>query len=181
MLSRDGVLEVDVVEFEKLAAAALAADDPDLLAEADLVYRGDLLPELPYADWALARREALRGAHHAVLVRLAQSEARSGHSEAAHLMLDRVLAEDATHEAAARASMRLLADVGRRSAALERYEMLREGLLQTYGTDPDDQSRELYRQILTAHGSVGRVRTAFVPSHRPTWPSPRGCGRRACW
>jgi predicted ATPase len=163
VLSPSGVVEVDAVEFERRAAAALAAADGALLAEADDLYTGDLLPELPYADWAAERRTALREAHHAVLVGLAETQAQDGSTEAAQLVLERVLVEDPVHEGAVRASMRLLAKVGRRSAALERYEALREGLLEVYGTDPDAQSRRLFRDLLNT-----REPTEESPSRLPS-------------
>ncbi len=192
------LVTVDVVEFEARAAAALAAGSPRLLAEADRLYTGDLLPELPYADWAEERRGTLRAAHHAVLVRLAEAQARDGRDEAAQLALERVLAEDPAHEAAVRASMRLLAKAGRRSAALERYEVLRDQLLETYGTDPDEQSRQLFRELLTGHGpalplggSLPAPATSFVGREREvsdiaglvgrrrlvTLTGPGGCGK----
>ena len=192
------LVPVDVVEFEQRAAVALASDDPHLLAEADQLYAGDLLPELPYAEWAVERRQTLRAAHHAVLVRLAEAEARDGRTEAAQLGLQRVLAEDPAHEAAARASMRLLAKAGRRSAALERYEVLRDALLEAYGTDPDEQSRQLFRELLTGQGPplplggrlpapvtsfVGRAREladveGLVGRYRlVTLTGPGGCGK----
>jgi predicted ATPase/DNA-binding SARP family transcriptional activator/tetratricopeptide (TPR) repeat protein len=152
------VVEVDAVVFEHRAAAALAADDAGLLAEVDDLYAGDLLPELPYSDWAVDRRTGLREAHHAVLVRLAETQALDGSTEASQLVLERVLIEDSVHEGAVRASMRLLARAGRRSAALERYEALRDALLEAYGTDPDDQSRQLFRELLTTQESIGATR-----------------------
>jgi DNA-binding SARP family transcriptional activator len=192
------VVEVDAVEFERLAAAALAADDAALLAAVDDLYAGDLLPELPYADWAADRRTGLREAHHAVLVRLAETKALNGCIEESQLVLDRVLVEDSVHEGAVRARMRLLARAGRRSAALERYEVLRDDLLKAYGTDPDDQSRRLFRDLLTTQESTAARRgrlpspaTSFVGRERElrevgelvrrgrlvTLTGPGGCGK----
>jgi hypothetical protein len=39
--------------------------------------------------------------------------------------------------------------MGRRSEALERYEQLRRDLRAAYGTDPDPETRRLYRDLLT--------------------------------
>ncbi len=150
-----GVVRVDAFEFESRAAAALSAGDAALLADVDRLYTGDLLPELPYADWAAERRVALREAHHAVLVRLAETQAANGSAEASQLVLGRVLVEDPVHEGAVRATMRLLARAGRHSAALERYESLRDELLEKYGTDPDDQSRQLFRELLATRAPPG--------------------------
>jgi len=156
-------VQVDALEFESRAAAALSADDADLLAEVEQLYTGDLLPELPYADWATERRAALREAHHAVLVRLAEMQAADGRADASQLVLQRVLVEDSVHEGAVRATMRLLARAGRRSAALERYEALRDELLERYGTDPDDQSRQLFRALL-ATKALSAVPQGRLPS-----------------
>src|SRR3954470_18986923 len=62
-LDSAGPVEVDVLQFELLAKKALATGDvAELRAAADL-YSGDLLPDLPDADWVTARRDELRETH----------------------------------------------------------------------------------------------------------------------
>src|SRR4051794_33481265 len=57
VLDITGPVEVDVLQFEPFAKNALATGDvAQLRATADL-YVGDLLPDLPNADWLTARRD----------------------------------------------------------------------------------------------------------------------------
>ena len=73
VLDADGPVDVDVPEFERSAAEALkTADEASLRAAADM-YGGDLLADLPDADWLAGRREEVRETHRQVLVRLASS------------------------------------------------------------------------------------------------------------
>jgi len=148
VLDEAGPVPVDVVRFERLAAAALVSGDEDGLRSAAQAYAGDLLPDQPSADWLTARREELREAHRAVLVRLASAVAGRAPDEAL-LLLSRVLESDPLHEGAVRALMTLLAAGGRRSEALARYERLRADLLEAFGTDPDRQTTAVFRELLT--------------------------------
>lgn len=160
VLDTAGPVPVDVLEFERIAADALqTADEAGLRAAADL-YGGDLLPDLPDADWLTARRDELREAHREVLVRLASS-VRQRAPEEALVILNRALESDPVHEGAVRGLMAVLADLGRRSEALARYERLVEDLLEAFGTDPDPQTVALFRELLTG-------------SPAPAPPQPRG-------
>ena len=69
--------------------------------------------------------------------------------EEALLILTRVLDTNPRHEGAVRAQMVVLAQMGRRSEALARYERLVDDLLEAYGTDPDAQTVALFRELLT--------------------------------
>jgi predicted ATPase/DNA-binding SARP family transcriptional activator len=148
-----GPVEVDVLEFERLARegrsrAAVAA------------YTGDLLPEDRFEDWATERREQLRSLFCAALVDLDDLDA-----------AERALAIDARHEGAVRVVMRHLAAAGRRSEALARYERLRDDLLADFGTDPDPETRRLYRRLLTDEpgtpgNNLGSPLTSFVGRER---------------
>ena len=171
MLDDAGPVEVDVLEFEASAAQALkTADEASLRAAADL-YRGDLLPDLPDADWLTARRDELRETHREILVRLASSVRRRAPEEAL-VILTRVLESDPLHEGAVRAQMVVLADLGRRSEALARYERLVDDLLDAFGTDPDAQTVALFRELLT--GSPAHERRPTARAERPTKPAEIG-------
>jgi DNA-binding SARP family transcriptional activator len=64
---RDDVLQLgpgvslDIAEFRALASDALADPDPAAMDAALIRYRGDLLPEDHYEDWAAGCRAGLRG------------------------------------------------------------------------------------------------------------------------
>jgi predicted ATPase/DNA-binding SARP family transcriptional activator len=148
VLDAAGPVEVDVLMFEAAAANALrTADESSLRAAADL-YTGDLLPELADAAWLTARRDEVRETHLEVLVTLA-STVQQGAPEETLSILSRALESDPLHERGVRALMRVLAAMGRRSEALARYERLVEDLLDTFGTDPDPQTKSLFRELLT--------------------------------
>ncbi|WP_433293708.1 BTAD domain-containing putative transcriptional regulator [Actinoplanes sp. CA-030573] len=143
-----GAVTVDVTEFERLAAGA--RDLAGLRATIG-AYAGDLLPEDRFEEWAIPRREQLRGTLCELLVDLAEQ---AGEAEAV-AAAQRALAIDPRHERAVRALIRRLAAAGRRSEALARYERLREDLLADYGTDPDPETRRLYRELLTGSRETG--------------------------
>ena len=147
VLAGPGRVEVDVLLFERTAVAALAAGAETGLRAAAELYCGDLLPELPDADWLTTRRDELRNTYREVLVKLANTVRRRSPEEAL-LILTRALQSDALHEGAVRAQMVMLADLGRRSEALARYERLVEDLLEAFGTDPDAQTVRLFRELL---------------------------------
>jgi len=170
VLNVAGPEEVDVLLFEQAAAVGLkTGNESDLRAAVEL-YAGDLLPEFPDADWLAARRDDLRETHREVLVRLA-SEVRLRAPEEALVILARALESDPLHEGAVRAQMLLLAQVGRRSEALARYERLVEDLLEAFGTDPDAQTVGLFRELLTGTPGQGRGRRPdqdrFAVGHLP--------------
>src|SRR6478752_5942388 len=168
VLDDAGPVDVDVVTFERAAADALkTADEEKLRAAADR-YSGDLLPDLPDAEWLTTRRDELRDTHRQILVKLATT-VRHRAPEEALVILARVLESDPLHEGAVRQQMRVLAQTGRRSEALARYERLVDDLLDAYGTDPDAQTAALFRELLT--GSP-----AGKPAHRPAEKPERELG-----
>ena len=152
VLLADGLVEVDVRRFEQLAALARASGDLADLRAAVAAYTGDLLPEDRFEDWAARPREELRESFCDLLVDLADTAAAAdatGHEAEALDALQRALATDPLHERAVRSLMRRHAAMGRRSEALARYERLRGDLRAAYGTDPDPETRRLYRDLLT--------------------------------
>jgi predicted ATPase/DNA-binding SARP family transcriptional activator len=157
-LRAGGLVEVDVLRFEQQAALARASGDLAELRAAVALYTGDLLPEDRFEDWATRPREELRERFCDLLVDLADTAAAtaandaggaSEHEAEAFDALQRALAADPLHERAVRSLMRRHAAMGRRTEALARYEQLRDDLGAAYGTDPDPESRRLYRDLLT--------------------------------
>jgi predicted ATPase/DNA-binding SARP family transcriptional activator len=155
VLDDGGPVDVDVMRFEDSAHEALkTSDEAKLRAAADL-YVGDLLPDVPDADWLTVRRDELRETHREVLVMLATT-VRPHAPEEALILLNRVLESNPVHEGAVRALMETLAQLGRRSEALARYERLVEDLLDAFGTDPDRRTVALFRELLTGSRSDDR-------------------------
>src|SRR5437762_11593916 len=119
---RDGVLSlapperltVDVVAFEE---ALRRADAGELAAreEARSWYRGELLPDDRYEDWAATPREALASSHKRNLSELARLREAEGDLWAASEHLRALIVLDPIDEAAVRQLMRLEARSGRRA------------------------------------------------------------------
>jgi predicted ATPase/DNA-binding SARP family transcriptional activator/tetratricopeptide (TPR) repeat protein len=159
VLDDAGPVDVDVLRFEESSRDALKSGDEAKLRAAAALYAGDLLPDVPDADWLTVRRDELRETHREVVVMLATTV--RGHApEEALLLLNRVLESTPVHEGAVRALMRTLAQLGRRSEALSRYERLVDDLLEAFGTDPDQQTVALFRELLTGSRSDDRTRHA---------------------
>jgi predicted ATPase/DNA-binding SARP family transcriptional activator len=161
LLRATGAVDTDVRDFRRLATQAWATGTVDDLAAAVGAYGGDLLPEDRFEDWTSGPRDDLRQAFCDLLVAHAAACAGVGRVGEAAASLRRAVEADPLHEAAARGYMRLLAEQGRRSEALALYEQLRRDLADAYGTDPDPDSRRLYRDLLV--GSVDAV----APPRRP--------------
>ncbi|NMO54615.1 hypothetical protein HH310_25950 [Actinoplanes sp. TBRC 11911] len=152
VLRADGVVETDVRVFRQLAGHALASRELADLEAAVEAYAGELLPEDRFAEWASGPRNDLRQTYCDVLVAYAE---KAENAAVAAEALRRANEADPVHEAAARAYMRLLAGEGRRSEALALYERLREDLDKTFGTDPDPDTRRLYRDLLIGSSETG--------------------------
>ncbi|MEV6549099.1 BTAD domain-containing putative transcriptional regulator [Streptomyces sp. NPDC051597] len=120
-------LRVDVRDFLGAARHALAlADRPGgdahaALADAEQLYRGDVLEDEPYAEWAAALREEARAVHAELLARLATAAAERGdHHAEVHFRL-RLLARDPYDEETHLALIALLAAAGRHGEARRRH------------------------------------------------------------
>jgi predicted ATPase/DNA-binding SARP family transcriptional activator len=155
VLALNGELRVDAVELEAAIAAARAAGTPAAYEDALALASGELLPEDRYEDWAGDRREALRELVTGAYLELAELLDDEAGAEA----LQRALALDPLHERATRRLMRAYARAGRRQRALEVFEQLRGALRTAFEADPDTETRQLYRELLSgaAAGESGRA------------------------
>ncbi|WP_371406368.1 hypothetical protein OHA10_12565 [Kribbella sp. NBC_00662] len=149
VLLADGLVDVDVRTFERLAALGRTSGDLDDLRAAVAAYTGDLLPEDRFEDWAVRPREELRATFGNLLVDFADAAAADHHEAEALDALTRALAIDPLHEHGVRSLMRRLAATGRSSEALAQYERLRGDLRTAYGTDPDPETQRLYQELLS--------------------------------
>jgi DNA-binding SARP family transcriptional activator len=199
VLPSGGPVEVDVARFRALAAAAPGSDDLDALRAADAAYHGELLPEDRYETWAQGPRQTLAALHRDVLIRLGDRLRPAAQLAEAEPALPRALEGDPLHEPALHALLPVLAEQGRRPAALVRYEQVRDALRSAYGTDPDPETRRLCRELpvgsATAEeaqpaGSFGTGRhnlppavTSFVGRNRELAQVQRLLqrGRLRCW
>lgn len=118
MLAPDAQIQTDTERFE-------AVGDPDL-------YRGELLPEDPYAEWARERRSELR-------VRYLDALRAAGRWED-------VAAEEPADERAQQAVMRARLAAGDRPGALRAFERMREALARL-GLEPSVETVALHARI----------------------------------
>ena len=150
-------LYVDVETFEEAAATARRTKEPAAYRVALDLYTGGLLPEDPYEEWTQERREELRRLYLTLLVELAALYEESGKFDPAIEALQRVIADEPTHEGARAGLMRLYALSGQQGNALGQYEQLRQVLSRELGRQPTAASRRLYEEIVAGRFSPARL------------------------
>ena len=155
-LCPDDPVRIDVLAFEEAAATAREARDPAAYRDALDSYDGELLPEDRYEEWTASRREAVRELRLALGIELAELEAPEDPA-AAIVRLRSVLVDAPLHEPAHRALMRLYVGGGQRQEALAQFQELKLGLRREFEDEPDDETRRLYREILTRGAGVGEL------------------------
>ncbi|WP_433525342.1 BTAD domain-containing putative transcriptional regulator [Nocardia pseudovaccinii] len=150
-------VDVDVVRFERLAAAGRESDDLSALREAESQWRGPALTELLElrfaADAAVRLDELRRGA----------AEHRLGLEVAAgNDVLDEVRALAEAHPLTERIQgllIRALYAAGRQADALAAFERIRDRLGDELGIDPSPELSELHLSILRQESAAPRRRT----------------------
>jgi len=139
------VLRGGIVE---LAPAAEVTTDVERFERGDLAaYRGDLLPDEPYAQWTLGPRAALRERRLTVMRSLGDWE--------------EVLRDDPADEEAHRALMRRRAASGDRPGAARQFRLLRDELSRL-GVEPSGETLALQRE-LTRGPPVWATRLLYAP------------------
>ncbi|HEV2066275.1 MAG TPA: tetratricopeptide repeat protein [Thermomicrobiales bacterium] len=149
-LAGDLDLWVDVDEFLREVAAARSAapaSQRQHLQQALSLYRGDLLAEQPYAEWAETQREHLRHQRRRALLTLAESDLGMGTPEASVPLLERLLEEDPTDEGAVRILMRALVAVGQRDQAIRWCHRVIESLRTQLDAEPEGETLQLAAEI----------------------------------
>ena len=153
---------VDVADFERAASNGALAD----LERATALYRGEFLAgvaarETPFEEWLTVERERLRELALQAFARLLGHHRKTGALEAAAQTALRLLALDPLEESVHRVLMRTYVELGRRAAALRQYQACVSVLQREFGTEPDAETRALYRAIVSE-----RVATAVkAPPH----------------
>jgi DNA-binding SARP family transcriptional activator/tetratricopeptide (TPR) repeat protein len=149
-----GAVVVDVADLE----AAVADGGAAALTHAGQLYCGDLLDgfslDVPtFDDWRAAECERLRELMLDGLARLLSEQLRTEAPGAAIQTALRMLAIDPLQEAVHRTQMRLLVHLGRRAAALQQYQVCVGWLKRELSTEPEEETRRLYREILRSAGA----------------------------
>ena len=133
MLWPDVDVDIDAVQFERLADRAVSGGEADLDAALAL-YEGDLLPEDPYEDWLAVHRDRLRQRYLDLLRR----------GERWEVLLD----EDPADEEAHLALMKGFVADGQRMQTLRQFERLERALNEELGVAPSDKATALRLQVL---------------------------------
>ena len=154
---------LDALAFEHAAVAALAGRDVVACRTALALYGGDYLPDDPYDELAVGRREELRGQYLALLLHLADLREGAGVLGEAARCLRAVLACDPCHEIAARALMRVQGAAGRPAEAIRTYRQLAEALRRDLDLAPDIESEAQY-QAVTADRHAASTRNCNLPT-----------------
>lgn len=149
LLGPDGGVRTDLDELAQALRRAADGGSAERRAALALAER-ELLPEDTFEPWTQEARDAVTARRSALRLALAEALEREGRAAEAVEVLE--AAGAGLTEPGHRALMRTLAATGRRPEALAVYERLRDGLRDSSGSDPDPQTRELYRDLLA--GSV---------------------------
>ena len=155
-----GAVAIDAVTFTQLAAAG----DVESLARAVDLYRGEFLEGLvfrgtPFEDWLMAERERLRELALETMARLLVQQRRAGATSQALRTALRLSALDPLQESVHRTLMRLYSELGRRAAALQQYQVCVETLQAELGIDPEEETRQLYQDLLSRSPAVSPAET----------------------
>jgi LuxR family maltose regulon positive regulatory protein len=149
----------DVDEFTSLVRQARVADAAghheqaiDVLRRALDLYRGDLLEERPYAEWAEEERRSLRDTHLRAASRAAELMVEVEAYDDALEVCDRLLARDPCCEAAYAQQARAHLGLGNRALALRACERCVATLREELDLDPSADVLAL-RDELLAHST----------------------------
>ncbi len=155
--------EADDLPVRLDAAAAVRLGDALARYQGELLH-GLALREAPlFEEWLAEQRERLRERALRALAALMDYHSARGAPEAARDYGQRLLLIDPWREDVYRALMRLLAQDGRRSAALALFETCRRTLAEQLGLAPTEETVELHRLI----------RDGLLPAEAgPTAPAP---------
>ncbi len=145
------VVAIDIDEFDLLLAQAnteSGAARGRLLERALALVRGDPLADTDY-PWAGGDVRHLRAKIVALLHELGELRLADGDATGALAAAERALEFDTDDEPAQRLAMRAESALGLRDAIVNRYEQLRAELDQRFGLEPQQETRALYRHLLS--------------------------------
>jgi DNA-binding SARP family transcriptional activator len=137
-------VRIDADTFTEAARAGLGAAErgedeaaAELLALAMSLYRGDLLEDEPYAEWAMAERDRLRAVAASSLRELARLALGRSDQPAVIGYLERQAEFEPFDSDVQRELLRVLVAAGRRSEALRRYSTFRARLAREFQREPE--------------------------------------------
>src|SRR5262249_12514514 len=142
LLLDPAAVATDVAAFD----AAITRGDPASLTRAVALYRGPLLEGCPQM-WVFQERLPREQACVSALETLAARSLEQGQPAAAAHYLRHAIAFDPLRESAHRRLMQALADEGNFAAVVQVYRDLRALLHREVNTEPDPETRSLFRQL----------------------------------
>jgi DNA-binding SARP family transcriptional activator len=151
-----GPASVDVRDFEEAASRADQTSQAADIEAALSLYRGDLLPEDLYEDWAAGAREGLQRTAVRLLLTRAERQVLRGDLAAAADTLHRVLSMDPVHEEAHRELILVYARQGSRHQAIRQYQRCRELLQAELGVEPSPETMGVYEKVLANKIAIAR-------------------------
>lgn len=156
-------LRLDVAEFERLSADVSTAD------AADLLYCGDVLPELD-DDWLVHERDRLRTLALANCSALVTRNWQRRDFRTAIRYAQRLRGLDPWREDAVRALIAVRLEAGDRAGALAEYERFRDVLAREMGVDPMPETVCAYERAVADAGSPENVSSEATPAQAPRTP-----------
>lgn len=158
---------LDLDEFAQAAhagQAALCSDDLQkaraVLQRARDLYRGELVSDMPYAEWAFPARERLREDHFHTQEALGQVCLRLGAYDETLAVAHQARAVDPLRESFVRQQMQARAGLGERAEALAVCNDFQRLLDQELGLEPSEETRALREAILA--GTIAAVAPAIT-------------------
>jgi len=180
VVAEDGLLRldtarvvVDVGEFEQ----ALRIRNPETLARAFALYRGELLEGLnlkegPFEEWLIGERRRLNALAVGGLSELLRHQHQEGKRGAAIQTALRLLTLDPLQENVHRSLMRLYHESGSTAQALRQYAVCEKTLRSELAVEPEDATQELRRDILQSRrvSSLSKVASDIDPGSTDQLP-----------
>jgi DNA-binding SARP family transcriptional activator len=118
--------------------------------QAVCLYRGEYLPELRYAEWAIPIRQHLADQYEAALLNLAESKLKAGDAGACLALSRQALLHNSWQERAVELGMRAAIALGDRTSALRLYQRLEKVLAKELGIAPQKELQQLYMRLKKA-------------------------------
>ena len=137
-------VRIDADTFTEAARGGLDAAErgedelaAQLLELSISLYRGDLLEDEPYAEWAMAERDRLRALATSGVRTLARLALARSDRDAAIGHLERLAEFEPFDSEVHRELLRVLLSAGRRTEALRRYSTFRARVSREFGAEPE--------------------------------------------
>lgn len=127
--------EIDLDSFQDMLRKR--AESTSRAAELLALYRGEVLPEDRYDDWAMSIRDRIQQLWRDAVLRIVHPDMETGEALAACECLNVVLDSDPYDEEALRGLLEVLVLAGRRTEAMRRYQLFEQQLHADMDLAPD--------------------------------------------